>query len=184
LHSVDNDLNIYLDWLDLTNLKGEKRRNVGKLNNKLSIVNQLVDLHFLLFVNITGNWKNRLAHFSGIRVAPFLAQATNTTETRIILRPLSALSLDEGLNSPCDKNASAALWKREPISDDYLHSMRKERRSFVKDRKLRTWGTYVFVWKNNHWLNRFLKLCVYYVPIQSLSAFQNSYIHCKPEKTS
>jgi hypothetical protein len=40
--------------------------------------------------------------------------------TRIILRPLSALSLDEGLNSPCDKNASAALWKREPISDHYL----------------------------------------------------------------
>jgi chromosome segregation ATPase len=29
--------------------------------------------------------------------------------TRIILRPLSALSLDEGLNSPCDKNASAVL---------------------------------------------------------------------------
>jgi hypothetical protein len=29
--------------------------------------------------------------------------------TRIILRPISALSLDEGLNSPCDKNASAAL---------------------------------------------------------------------------
>ena len=46
--------------------------------------------------------------------------------TRIILRPLSALSLDEGLNSPCDKNASAALWKREPISDDYLPSVRKE----------------------------------------------------------
>jgi hypothetical protein len=40
---------------DLTNLKGEKRRNVGKLNNELSIVNQLVVLHFLLFVNITGN---------------------------------------------------------------------------------------------------------------------------------
>jgi nanoRNase/pAp phosphatase (c-di-AMP/oligoRNAs hydrolase) len=39
----------------LTNLKGEKRRNVGKLNNELYIVNQLVDLHFLLFVNITGN---------------------------------------------------------------------------------------------------------------------------------
>jgi hypothetical protein len=36
-------------------LKGEKRRNVGKLNNELNIVNQLVDLHFLLFVNITGN---------------------------------------------------------------------------------------------------------------------------------
>jgi hypothetical protein len=32
---------------DLTNLKGEKRRNVGKLNNELNIVNQLVDLHFL-----------------------------------------------------------------------------------------------------------------------------------------
>ena len=45
--------------------------------------------------------------------------------TRIILRPLSALSLDEGLNSPCDKNASAALWKREPISYDYLPSMHK-----------------------------------------------------------
>jgi hypothetical protein len=42
--------------------------------------------------------------------------------TRIILRPLS---LDEGLNSPCDKNVSVALWKREPISDDYLPSMRK-----------------------------------------------------------
>jgi hypothetical protein len=39
---------------ELTNLKGEKRRNVGKLNNELNIVNQLVDLHFLLFVNITG----------------------------------------------------------------------------------------------------------------------------------
>jgi hypothetical protein len=65
---------------DLTNLKGEKRRNVGKLNNELKIVYQLVDLHFLLFVI-----------------------------ARIILRPLSALSLDEGLNSPCDKNVSAAL---------------------------------------------------------------------------
>jgi hypothetical protein len=32
-----------------------KRNNVGKLNNELNIVNQLVDLHFLLFVNITGN---------------------------------------------------------------------------------------------------------------------------------
>jgi hypothetical protein len=40
---------------DLTNLKDEKRRNVGKLNNELNIVNQLVHLHFLLFVNITGN---------------------------------------------------------------------------------------------------------------------------------
>jgi hypothetical protein len=35
---------------DLTNLKGEKRRNVGKLNNELNIVNQLLDPHFLLFV--------------------------------------------------------------------------------------------------------------------------------------
>jgi hypothetical protein len=40
---------------DLTNLKGEKRGNVGKLNNELNIVNQLVDLHFLSFVNITEN---------------------------------------------------------------------------------------------------------------------------------
>jgi len=30
-----------------------------------------------------------------------------------------------GLNSPCDKNTSVALWKREPISDDYLPSLRK-----------------------------------------------------------
>ena len=40
---------------DLTILKDEKRRNVGKLNNELNIVNQLVDLHFFLFINITGN---------------------------------------------------------------------------------------------------------------------------------
>jgi hypothetical protein len=29
---------------DLTNLNGEKRRNVGKLNNELNIVNQLAIL--------------------------------------------------------------------------------------------------------------------------------------------
>jgi hypothetical protein len=40
---------------DLTNLKGEKRRNVGKLNNEFNIVNQLAGLHFLLFATITGN---------------------------------------------------------------------------------------------------------------------------------
>ena len=56
---------------DLT--KGEKRRNVGKLNNELNIVNQLVDLHFLLFVNITGNWKNRLAHTRQIIIADWLS---------------------------------------------------------------------------------------------------------------
>jgi hypothetical protein len=33
---------------DLTNLKCEKRRNVGKLDNELNIVNQLVDLQFLV----------------------------------------------------------------------------------------------------------------------------------------
>jgi hypothetical protein len=33
----------YTHVFDLTNLKGEKRRNVGKLNNKLSIVSQLVE---------------------------------------------------------------------------------------------------------------------------------------------
>jgi hypothetical protein len=80
----------YTHVFDLTNPKGEKRRNVGKLNNKLSIVSQLVDLHFLLFVNI--------------------------------LYPLSLL---EGLNSPCDNNASAAPWKREPISDDCFPRMDK-----------------------------------------------------------
>jgi hypothetical protein len=58
---------------DLTNLKGEKRRNVGKLNNELNIVNQLVDLHFLLFVNITGNWKNLLAHTRQIIIADWLS---------------------------------------------------------------------------------------------------------------
>jgi hypothetical protein len=31
------------------------------------------------------------------------ARRTRRTLTRIILRPLSALLLDEGLNSPCDK---------------------------------------------------------------------------------
>jgi hypothetical protein len=34
------------------------------------------------------------------------------------------------LNSHCDKNAPAALRKREPISDDYLPSMRKAVLSF------------------------------------------------------
>jgi hypothetical protein len=58
---------------DLTNLKGEKRRNVGKLNNELNIVNQLVDLHFLLFVNITGNLKIRLAHTRQIIIADWLS---------------------------------------------------------------------------------------------------------------
>jgi hypothetical protein len=32
-----------------------ERRNVGKVKKELNIVNQLVNLHFLLFVNITGN---------------------------------------------------------------------------------------------------------------------------------
>jgi hypothetical protein len=36
------------------------------------------------------------------------ANLTSATLTRIILRPLSTLSLDEDLNSPCDKTASAA----------------------------------------------------------------------------
>jgi hypothetical protein len=39
------------------------RRSVGKLNNELSIVNQLVDLHFLLFVNITGNGDRQVDRF-------------------------------------------------------------------------------------------------------------------------
>ena len=62
---------------DLTNLKGEKRRNVGKLNNELNIVNQLVDLHFLLFANITGNRKNRLAHTRQIIIADWLSLAAD-----------------------------------------------------------------------------------------------------------
>ena len=58
---------------DLTNLKGEKRRNVGKLNNEFNIVNQLAGLHFLLFATITGNWKNRLAHTRQIIIADWLS---------------------------------------------------------------------------------------------------------------
>jgi hypothetical protein len=38
---------------------------------------------------------------------------------------LYPLSLLEGLNSPCDNNASAAHWKRKPISDDYFPRMDK-----------------------------------------------------------
>ena len=64
---------MYTHVFDLTNLKGEKRRNVGKLNNELNIVNQLVHLHFLLFVNITGNWRNRLAHTRQIIIAEWLS---------------------------------------------------------------------------------------------------------------
>jgi hypothetical protein len=76
-----------------------------------------------MFVNI-GQWS---VHVSNVFIVPTclillisIIQVSTLALTRIILRPLSALSLDEGLNSPCDKNASAALWKREPISDDYL----------------------------------------------------------------
>jgi hypothetical protein len=47
--------------------------NVGKLNNELNIVNQLVDLHFLLFVNITGNLKIRLAHTRQIIIVDWLS---------------------------------------------------------------------------------------------------------------
>jgi hypothetical protein len=37
------------------------------------IVNQLVDLHFLLFVNITRNWKNRLVHTRQIIITDWLS---------------------------------------------------------------------------------------------------------------
>ena len=73
---------------DLTNLKGEKRRNVGKLNNELNIVNQLVDLHFLLFVNITGNWKNRLAHTRQIIIADWLSLSESSWRVFITRRVL------------------------------------------------------------------------------------------------
>jgi hypothetical protein len=39
--------------------------------SRLSV--NLVDLHFLLFVNITGNWKNRLAHTRQIIIAEWLS---------------------------------------------------------------------------------------------------------------
>jgi hypothetical protein len=60
------------------------------------------------------------------------------------LRPLSALLLDEGLNSPCDKNASVALWKREPISDDYLQSMRKAVLSISGNVLQSRWRVYIY----------------------------------------
>jgi hypothetical protein len=44
------------------------------------------------------------------------------------------------LNSPCDKNASAVLWKREPISDDYLPSMHNKK------------------WRSTSWLTMFNSL--------------------------
>jgi hypothetical protein len=40
--------------------------------------------------------------------------------TQIILRPLSALSLDEGLNVLNGKNPSAAVWFRRPIKSQIL----------------------------------------------------------------
>jgi hypothetical protein len=44
--------------------------------------------------------------------------------TRIILRPLSALSLDEGLNAVNGKNPSTALWFRRTIKCQILASAR------------------------------------------------------------
>ena len=44
--------------------------------------------------------------------------------TRVILRPLSALSLDEGLNALNGKTPSAAVWFRRPIKCQILALMR------------------------------------------------------------
>jgi hypothetical protein len=77
---------IILRPLSALNLKGEKRRNVGKLNNELNIVNQLVDHHFLLFVNITGNWKNRLAHTRQIIIADWLSLSESSWHVFITRR--------------------------------------------------------------------------------------------------
>ena len=44
--------------------------------------------------------------------------------TRVILRPLSALSLDEGLNALNGKTPSAAVWFRRPIKCQILARMR------------------------------------------------------------
>jgi hypothetical protein len=44
--------------------------------------------------------------------------------TRIILHPLSALSLDEGLNALSGKTPSAAIWFRRPIKCQILARMR------------------------------------------------------------
>jgi hypothetical protein len=46
-----------------------RSRNVGKVSDELSIENPLVDLNFLLFVNITGNGKNHHAHTRQIIIA-------------------------------------------------------------------------------------------------------------------
>jgi peptide subunit release factor 1 (eRF1) len=39
---------------DLTNLKGEKRRNIGKQNNELNIINQLAKFYDLPVSNLRG----------------------------------------------------------------------------------------------------------------------------------
>jgi len=44
--------------------------------------------------------------------------------TRIILRPLSALLLDEGLNAPNGKTPSGVVWFRRPIKCQILACMR------------------------------------------------------------
>ena len=44
--------------------------------------------------------------------------------TRVILRPLSALSLDEGLNALNGKTPSAVVWFRRPIKCQILARMR------------------------------------------------------------
>ena len=85
------------------------------LEDKYTFILQIIKVKDMCAMYTIGIWS---LHWT-------LSTNTCLALTRIILRPLSALSMDEGLNSPCNKDASAALWKREPISDDYLPSMRK-----------------------------------------------------------
>jgi hypothetical protein len=54
----------------------------------------------------------------------FRIQNSGTIVSRIILRPLSALSLDEGLNALNGKTPSAAVWFRRPIKCQILARMR------------------------------------------------------------
>ena len=54
----------------------------------------------------------------------FIVQHSSIVLTRIILRPLSALSLDEGLNALNGKNPSAAVWFSRPIKCHILACMR------------------------------------------------------------
>jgi hypothetical protein len=66
-------------------------------NNELNIVIQLVDLHFLFVVNITGNWKDRLGHTRQIIIADWLSLSESRWRV-FITRRVQALGQTCGYN--------------------------------------------------------------------------------------